>query len=230
MMIHLAFLITDKPLKLTLLQLANNADDAGFSYYSISKMAIACGMSDRTFMRKIAELEEMNVLTVTRRSNRPSLYTLVGDEMGVTLCHLQKPEVTESHGEVTESHLVPDRESRDLVITPVTPPKSKDKEIVFDFKLVLIEMGADKEVTSDWMIVRKKKKASNTKTALKGFLTQVEKAGITVAQAVEIAAEKSWSGFQASWYANIKTDENKGTDILTLSAESNWEEGINDIF
>ena len=80
------------------------------------------------------------------------------------------------------------------------------------------------------MIVRKKKKASNTKTALKGFLTQVEKAGITVAQAVEIAAEKSWSGFQASWYVNIKTDENKGTDILTLSAESNWEEGINDIF
>ena len=68
--------IENAPLKLALLQLANNADDDGFSYYSISKMAIACGMSQRTFMRKISELESMNILTVERRSNRPSLYTL----------------------------------------------------------------------------------------------------------------------------------------------------------
>ncbi len=45
--------IENAPLKLALLQLANNADDAGFSYYSISKMAESCGMSERTFMRKI---------------------------------------------------------------------------------------------------------------------------------------------------------------------------------
>ncbi|HHZ97413.1 MAG TPA: hypothetical protein EYN67_18130, partial [Flavobacteriales bacterium] len=103
--------IENAPLKLALLQLANNADDGGFSYYSISKMANSCGMSERTFMRKISELEKMNVLTVERRSNRPSLYTLVGDEMGVTLCHLQNSQVTDCHAEVTESHLVGDRES-----------------------------------------------------------------------------------------------------------------------
>ncbi len=118
--------ISNAPLKLTLLQLANNADDAGFSYYSISKMAISCGMSERTFMRKIGELEQMNILTVERRANRPSLYTLVGDEMGVTLCHLQQAEVTESHPEVTESHLVGDRESPDLNNTPNTFPVIKD--------------------------------------------------------------------------------------------------------
>jgi len=121
--------IENAPLKLALLQLANNADDAGFSYYSISKMADSCGMSERTFMRKISELEKMKVLTVERRANRPSLYTLVGDEMGVTLCHLQESQVTVCHGEVTESHLVGDRESHDLNSTPNTNPNNSVSEL-----------------------------------------------------------------------------------------------------
>ena len=118
--------INNAPLKLALLQLANNADDAGFSYYSIYKMAIACCMSERTFMRKISDLEKMSILTVERRSNRPSLYTLVGDEMGVTLCHLQSSEVTEGHAEVTESHLVGDRESHDPNSVPNISLKSNN--------------------------------------------------------------------------------------------------------
>lgn len=124
--------IDNAPLKLALLQLANNADDNGFSYYSISKMAIACGMSERTFMRKISELEGKGVLKVERRSNRPSLYTLVGDEMGVTLCHLQDSQVTDCHGEVTESHLVGDRESHDPNSTPETYPKSNNMSVITD--------------------------------------------------------------------------------------------------
>lgn len=128
--------IENAPLKLALLQLANNADDDGFSYYSISKMAIACGMSNRTFMRKISDLENMGILTVERRANRPSLYTLIGDEMGVSLCHLQDTEVTESHGRVTESHLLGDRESLDLNNTPETSPVTLFKsEIEAAFKV-----------------------------------------------------------------------------------------------
>ena len=55
--------------------------------------------------------------------------------MGVTLCHLQKAEVTECHGEVTECHLVGDSVSHDLNSTPntnpesiVSPSKNNDKE------------------------------------------------------------------------------------------------------
>lgn len=143
--------IENAPLKLALLQLANNADDDGFSYYSISKMATSCGMSERTFMRKIAELEKLKVLSVERRSNRPSLYTLVGDEMGVTLCHLQNSEVTGCHGEVTESHLVGDRESHDLNSTPNTNPES-------------IVIGLNYDAWSLWVEFRKKAKFKKYKT------------------------------------------------------------------
>lgn len=116
--------VKDASTKLALLQLANNADDNGFSYYSISKMAKACDMSDRSFMRKIKVLEEMRVLTVERRANRPSLYTLIGDEMGVTLCHLHGSEVTDCHGGVTDCHAQGDRLSHDPVINPVKSPES----------------------------------------------------------------------------------------------------------
>jgi len=116
--------VKDASTKLALLQLANNADDNGFSYYSISKMANACDMSDRNFMRKIKTLEEMKVLTVERRANRPSLYTLVGDEMGVTICHLQSSEVTGCHAEVTGCHAEGDKLSHDPISTPITSPES----------------------------------------------------------------------------------------------------------
>lgn len=123
------FLAWDTPVnnsgtKLALLQLANNADDNGFSYYSISKMAKACDMSERSFMRKIQELEKMNVLTVERRANRPSLYTLIGDEMGVTICHLQESEVTGCHAEVTFCHGDGDSLSHDPNSAPKSNPES----------------------------------------------------------------------------------------------------------
>jgi hypothetical protein len=114
--------IKSAPLKLALLQLANNADDNGFSYYSISKMSRSCGMSERTFIRKISELENLGVLTVERRSNRPSLYTLIGDEMGVTLCQLQRSGVTECQSGVTECHRGGDRVSHDPNNTPNNTP------------------------------------------------------------------------------------------------------------
>lgn len=82
--------IKTAPKKLALLQLANNADDDGKSWYSIGKMAIACGVSERTFQRQIQSLEVDGLLVVERRSNRPSIYVLK-EEMcikltGVTDC------------------------------------------------------------------------------------------------------------------------------------------------
>ena len=57
-----------------------------------------------------------------------------------------------------------------------------------------------KDVLDDWLTVRKKKKASNTKTALKGLITEITKSGLMVHDAIEYAASKSWSGFKADWY------------------------------
>lgn len=75
--------------------------------------------------------------------------------------------------------------------------KKKDSE--FNFKKELLALGVDKDVLSDWLKVRKQKKSSNTKTALKGLLTQIKKSGLSVPLAIKMSAENSWSGFNAEW-------------------------------
>jgi len=76
--------IKTAPKKLALLQLANNADDDGKSWYAIAKMAKACGVAERTFQRQIQSLESDGLLQVDRRNNRSSIYHLQ-DEMLITL-------------------------------------------------------------------------------------------------------------------------------------------------
>jgi len=74
----------------------------------------------------------------------------------------------------------------------------------FNFKNELLSLGVDKDVLNDWMAVRQKKKAANTKTALKGLLTEIEKSGLKIPDAIKVSAENSWSGFKAQWYSNLQ--------------------------
>ena len=71
----------------------------------------------------------------------------------------------------------------------------------------LIELGADPELVDDWFLVRKTKKATNTKTAMKRFNLQVERSSYSIDQILEICCEKSWSGFNHEWISDWKKDE-----------------------
>ena len=96
--------------------------------------------------------------------------------------------------------LIPDS----LILNPDSPPETVvvDESPKFNFKNELLALGVDKEILSDWLTVRKNKKASNTKTALKGLITEITKSGLMVNDAIEYAAKKSWAGFKAEWYFN----------------------------
>lgn len=76
----------------------------------------------------------------------------------------------------------------------------------YNAKQVLIDSGADPELVSDWFLVRKTKKATNTATAIKRFMIQVEKSGWPLNDVLEICCERSWSGFNHEWIKDIKRD------------------------
>ncbi|MFZ6773050.1 YdaU family protein [Undibacterium sp. SXout7W] len=82
---------------------------------------------------------------------------------------------------------------------PNTTPPAAAVAPKFDFAKSLTELGADPKAVADWMKVRKTKKADNTETALAGFLREAQIAGLTVADAVLLCAEKSWRGLDATW-------------------------------
>ncbi|MFT6347102.1 MAG: hypothetical protein ACJAYB_000083 [Psychromonas sp.] len=73
--------IKKAPLKLTLLQLANNSNDDGVSWYSIPKMAGNCSMSERAFQGHVKTLEKDGFLNIKERAGTSSIYTLKSIEI-----------------------------------------------------------------------------------------------------------------------------------------------------
>lgn len=114
--------------------------------------------------------------------------------------------------------LIPDS----LILNPDSPPETVvvAKAPKFNFKSELLALGVDKDILDDWLIVRKNKKASNTKTAFKSLITEITKSGLMVNDAIEYAAGKSWSGFKAQWYLNEQSNgqANTGKTAGNLSA------------
>ena len=64
------------PLKLALLQLADNANDDGVSWYSVPKMASRCDMSERALQGHIKELVAAGLLSIKERPGTSRIYQL----------------------------------------------------------------------------------------------------------------------------------------------------------
>ena len=77
--------------------------------------------------------------------------------------------------------------------------EEKQKASVFNFRKELLNLGADKQLVSDWLMVRNKKKSANTKTALNGFLKQVKLTGKDLNFVLEKCVVSNWSGFKSEW-------------------------------
>tara|TARA_R110000787_G_scaffold229259_7_gene336833 strand:+ start:1830 stop:2651 length:822 start_codon:yes stop_codon:yes gene_type:complete len=74
----------------------------------------------------------------------------------------------------------------------------------FNFRKEMIDYGFKEELVLDWLAVRKTKKATNTRTALKSFLKQVELSGDDVNKVLELCVERSWSGFKVKYLENVE--------------------------
>lgn len=85
-----------------------------------------------------------------------------------------------------------------VVEKPEKPPKAKPQFDVDD----LVRLGVDAQHAKDWIVVRRGKKAVMTVTALNGVIREAEKAGMPLADAIRVCAEKNWVGFEAQWLLN----------------------------
>lgn len=77
------------------------------------------------------------------------------------------------------------------------PVKAKD----------LIKLGVNEQVAFDFL--RSKKNQEITYTALVRNQNQAAKANLTLAEALEFAAEKGWQAFTADYYFNATRSQNK---------------------
>lgn len=91
----------------------------------------------------------------------------------------------------------------------------------------LVDLGVDRVVAESWLAVRKDKRQPLTATALQGVIREAGTAGLTLSQAIVMAAENSWAGFKASWLLPDKpTGSKPPDDFIARHTDRTWTEGL----
>lgn len=85
---------------------------------------------------------------------------------------------------------------------------------------LLADFGITGQLADDFIVLRKAKKAPITETALKGYQSEADKAGISICEAVAIAIKRNWQGFNADWNWQGVLPNNQQAQKMTF-AEKN---------
>ena len=102
--------------------------------------------------------------------------------------------------------------------------REEDKK-KFNFRLSLLDYGFKEQLVNDWLLVRKKKSATNSETAYTKFINQVEKSTLSKDQILEVCIEKDWKAFNHAW----KVD-NKTTAVPFMDNGINSEQDYKDLY
>ena len=81
--------------------------------------------------------------------------------------------------------------------------------VAFSFKKSLCELEVDNKIATEYMKVRKTKKAVNTETAFNSLKNQIEKTTLSANEVITKCVEMSWSGFNAEWLKDKTTEHKK---------------------
>lgn len=98
--------------------------------------------------------------------------------------------------------------------------QKEKKEQTAEFREALINLGVDTDIADEFMLIRKKKKAINTKHAFEMMLAEANKAGISLAEAAKICVDNQWRGFKAEYMQGLRERNNRGGGGYMSDAEA----------
>jgi len=106
-------------------------------------------------------------------------------------------------------NLIPENSTPDVVEISASP------QLKFIFKTELKKFGVSEEAATEFMQVRKAKKATNTKNAFESLLSESQKAGLNVVQAIDYCLKRQspWGAFKASWFFNEQQNHHVNNPI-----------------
>lgn len=224
--------------KLVLLSLADQANDDGVCWPSQPKIAQRCSLTERAVRQQLKLLEDSGL--ISRHSNA-----------GIkTIFRLSIPE--EPRNDIPPRNDVPPRNDipeprNDVPPTPeygsgdpgttfrvnISKPKEPSTTVKkntrapkFDALAYLSGKGVDASIVSDWLVLRKEKRAPATLTAITEIEREVAKANITLTDALRVSCMRGWQAFNADWYANSAKPTR--TPRPENFSTRNYREGIND--
>jgi hypothetical protein len=194
--------------KSVLMSLADNANDQGVCWPSIATICTRTCYTERTVQGAIRWLAEKGLIEVEIRPGRSTLYRVAVAAARLTprnSCGEQQMRSTPADAARTPAANAPDPRSsrtqnrKEQSRNRQEPPK-KDRKARHELGVDdLIAEGVERQHAEDWLRVRRVRRAPLTFTAWADVKAEAAKAGITVAEAVHIAAAGSWQGFKAAW-------------------------------
>lgn len=195
---------------------------------SISQMMEKCSLSNRGVIDACEKLVELGLLTKSKGFRGMNVFSVNFDK--VSTCELSS-HVNSAHSTCELSSQVPvnsahtqnttkqntNTKNTNLTVSNACTKKSSEFDLLEQF-------GIEGDLATDFVKHRKACKAPITKTALTGFKREAEKAGISIQQAVTIAIERGWRGFNASWqwrdeqsFAKNTQSQNQSTAQLRMN-------------
>jgi DNA-binding MarR family transcriptional regulator len=174
-------------------------DGQGCFYGSLNYICETCGISRRTAIYILNDLVERGFLLKEENIQNGVKRVLYQVNRGSAEI---APVVQKLHG--GSAKIAPNNIKDNISPTEII---NKEKDVRFDFKKSLLEIGVSPQVAEDWLKVRKAKKAANTKTAFERIHTEIMLSGMSADECIRIAVERSWQGFKAEWVDNYRRQQ-----------------------
>lgn len=180
--------------KAVLISLADNANDQGECFPSIARICERTCLSERAVQEAIGWLERRGALSRSMQAGRSTVYTLrpAGYQ---TPASGAPPQQAHPRAKCTtppqQAHPTPAAGAPITVIEPSSNRQKKNALACPDD----VEAGQ----WSDWLALRKAKRAPVSATALDGIRREAAAAGMTLQAALAECCSRGWTGFKAEW-------------------------------
>jgi len=179
----------------------NKSDDS----ISVSQLVKGTGYNKDSVLKGCEKLVQMGVIERKSFANQPAKYVLTDSIFAVDILDSENiaGENIEGGVDILDSTLSKDSTHNNNSKTTIT--KANIYKEKFNFANALVSQGADQKLISEYMEVRKAKKAVNSETAFKSLISEQQKSGLTLNQVLEHCVVNSWKGFKAEWIKNQST-------------------------
>lgn len=210
--------------KFVLVAVCDSANDQGECYPSVETLASKCSLTVRAVQMALRAITSAGFLNSTFRAGRSTVYTVnnpskwpkpLNDVHPISVATPEprsplkekNPRTTftpESHSPLNDVHHGGEGrsgggEGRSPITVTKPSSNQKTQRRTLSAESLVSRFGVSEQVANDWLAVRKAKRAALTETAMADVEREATKAGLTVAQAIELCAARSWQGFKASW-------------------------------
>lgn len=225
--------------KAILISLADNANDDGYCWPSIATISERTCFGKTAVIDAIKWLEDHGALRADRSNGRGTRYILSpgsyqqpvretdinqsGMHTGTAHVPVRETDGTGPAGGLHRSgkRTAPVRQADTNRKEPSKEPSGNRHKSAPLGADDLVALGVPRQHAADWLSVRKAKRQPLTQTALDNTIREAEKAGMSLADAVHMAAVRGWAGFMAAYLAGQQRGQAAASS--RASRDADWD-------